>query len=51
MMVKVNLHNIRMMNVDIPARYGDEETKIKFFNFLFKTGYLLTVFLENLEYI
>ncbi|MHA1336125.1 MAG: glycosyltransferase family 2 protein [Promethearchaeota archaeon] len=41
LMVKANIKNIRMMNVDIPARYGEEESKIKFFDFVIKTIFLL----------
>jgi len=41
LMVKANIKNIRMMNVDIPARYGEEKSKIKFFDFVIKTTFFM----------
>lgn len=41
MMVKANILNLRMTNVLIPARYGNEKTKIKYGRFIVYTSIFL----------
>jgi glycosyltransferase involved in cell wall biosynthesis len=38
MLVKLNVHNVTVLNVPIPARYGEEESKIRYGNFILKTS-------------
>lgn len=42
MLVRLNVHNARVVNVPIPARYGQEKSKIRYVPFIMRTsGYLL----------
>jgi glycosyltransferase involved in cell wall biosynthesis len=41
MMVKANVAGLRMMNVLIPAKYGQEKSKIKYNNFIYLTSLFL----------
>ncbi|MHA1243913.1 MAG: glycosyltransferase family 2 protein [Candidatus Heimdallarchaeota archaeon] len=40
-MIKANIVNVRMQNVDIPAYYGDEQSKIKYGPFIISTSWHL----------
>ncbi len=40
-MIKANVVNVRMQNVDIPAYYGDEQSKIKYGPFIISTSWHL----------
>lgn len=40
-MIKANVSDIRMKNVSIPARYGDEKSQIKYIRFIIKTSFFL----------
>lgn len=40
-MIKANVSDIRMKNVLIPARYGEEISHINYFTFIFKTSFFL----------
>jgi glycosyltransferase involved in cell wall biosynthesis len=40
-MIKANLANVRMMNVMIPAYYGDEQSKLKYGQFIIRTSWHL----------
>ncbi|GAH74584.1 unnamed protein product, partial [marine sediment metagenome] len=49
MMVKANILNVRMVNVLIPARYGSENSKIRYGTFILNTSlFLLKSFLWRL---
>jgi len=49
MLVKLNVHDIRVVNVPIPARYGEEESKITYGSFIIRTsGYFLRAFFWRL---
>jgi len=49
MMIKANMLGIRMMNVTIPARYGEEKSKIKYGTFIIDTSwFLLESFLRRI---
>jgi hypothetical protein len=41
MMVKANIVNIRMKNIDIPAKYGNERSNIRYPNFIYTTSIFL----------
>ena len=46
LMIKANIANIKMRNVDIPAKYGFEKSKIKYSEFIYSTSiFLLKSFL------
>jgi glycosyltransferase involved in cell wall biosynthesis len=39
MLVKLNIHDISVKNVPIPARYADEKSKIRYSKFIVKTSF------------
>ncbi|KKG67235.1 glycosyltransferase family 2 protein [Methanosarcina mazei] len=39
MLVKLNIHDISVKNVPIPARYADEKSKIRYSRFIVKTSF------------
>jgi glycosyltransferase involved in cell wall biosynthesis len=41
LLVKMNVLNIKVLDVDIPARYGNEKSKIKYSRYIFKLSWLL----------
>ena len=41
MMIKANIKDIKMQSIDIPAKYGNETSKIKYNKFIFKTSIFL----------
>jgi glycosyltransferase involved in cell wall biosynthesis len=48
-MIKANIHNLSVMNVDIPARYASEVSGIRYGNFIVTTsGFLLKSYLRRL---
>jgi len=40
-LVALNIHNFRVIDVEIPAIYGEEKSGINIFKFIFKTSWLL----------
>jgi hypothetical protein len=41
LLVKLNVFGFRVMDVEMPARYGREKSKIKYGNYIFKVAWLL----------
>ncbi|MBR1369943.1 hypothetical protein RJ53_10830 [Methanocalculus chunghsingensis] len=41
MMIKANVHELRMFNIFIPAKYGSETSDIKYGSFILSTSYFL----------
>jgi hypothetical protein len=41
LLVRLNIHNFRVKDVDIPARYGAEKSKIKYGRYMRKLSFLL----------
>ena len=41
LMIKANVANVKIQNVDIPAYYGDEQSKIKYGRFIIRTSWHL----------
>ena len=41
LLVKLNAYNFRILDVSIPARYGNEKSKIKYNSYIFKVSWLL----------
>ncbi len=39
LLVKLNIHDIKVINVPIPARYADEKSKIRYPKFIVKTSF------------
>ena len=40
-LIALNIHNLKVKDVEIPPLYGDEKSGIKIFNFIFKTSWIL----------
>ncbi|MBP1928340.1 glycosyltransferase involved in cell wall biosynthesis [Methanolinea mesophila] len=50
LMIKTNIADIKMLNIDIPAKYGNEQSKIKYLNFIFSTSaFLLKSFIYRIS--
>ena len=41
LLVKLNVFGFRVMDVEMPARYGREQSKIKYSNYIFRVSWLL----------
>jgi glycosyltransferase involved in cell wall biosynthesis len=40
-LAKLNVYRFKVMDISIPARYGDEKSKIKYYNYILKVSWLL----------
>ena len=40
-LIALNIHNLRVVDIEIPAIYGEEKSGINIINFIFKTSWLL----------